>query len=372
MTPRWPLVVLALAACTPDDAPPPAPQADEWDQKLDDRVVDYNAALRIASLRLLGELPTLAEIQGVAAAADPKAAYEQQVQAYIANPKFTRQMFHFWQDTLKLGDDPEYDEAAAFATGVTVNNRPFADLFTATTGTCATYNEVTFGIVSGDCTNGVPTHAGLLTHPGMNRQFDSNFGFRRVRWLQETFECTAFPAEIATVAEDEGGASPYTGMFPFKSIAGRENGGRVDFLDNTSLLCANCHSNINHIAPLFGHFDTLGQFNASIVAKTPLSGSPVAVMGDYLPPGEGMAWRHGVPISDFPSLGHAVASDPNTAACVMSRLWNWALGKSDIVDGGNRVPADTIAAQLATFTASGGKLKDAIYNIFTSDDFVRF
>ena len=98
----------------------------------------------------------------------------------------------------------------------------------------------------------------------------------------------------------------------------------------------------------------------------------MAVLADYLPPGEGLAWRHNVPITDFPSLGHAVASDPNTAACVMSRLWNWALGKLDIVDGSARVPAATIAQQVAAFEAGCHRIRGALRDIFTSDDFVRF
>jgi hypothetical protein len=365
------LPVLALGACAME-APTPVDPPDEWDQKLGDRVVDYNAALRIAALRLTGELPTLTEIETVGGAADVAQAYATQVRTYMSGPKFARQMFHYWQDTLKLGDDPEFDSAAAFAAQVTVAGRPFTDVFTATSGTCATFDPATNTFASADCANGVPAHAGLLTHPGVNRQFVSNFGFRRVRWVQETFACTAFPAEIATVATDVGGATPYTGTFPFNSIAGTATGGRVNFLDTSAVVCANCHSNINHIAPLFAHFDKQGQFQPDIVATTPLPGNPVAVLADYLPSGESLAWRHGTTITDFPSLGHAIAADPAAASCAIARLWNWALGKSDIVDGGNRVPTDTTAAIVQRFTQDSLRVDDAIFAIFTSDDFVRF
>jgi len=103
-----------------------------------------------------------------------------------------------------------------------------------------------------------------------------------------------------------------------------------------------------------------------------LANNPVAVMTDYLPAGEPTAWRHGVLAPDIPTLGHDIATDPVSANCVIARTWNWALGKSDIVDGGNRVPAATTQAIVDAFTANGYKLKDAIYSIFTSDDFVRF
>jgi hypothetical protein len=365
----WP--VLALAACVPD-APPLVDPPDEWDQKLNDRVVDYGAALRVAALRLTGELPTITEIEALSGATDQAQAYATQVRAYMTGPRFARQMFHYWQDTLKLGDDPELDTGAAFAAQVTVTGRPFTDLFTATTGTCTTYDPATSTFASANCNNGVPQHAGLLTHPGVNRQFVSNFGFRRVRWLQETFACTAFPAEIAPTGANVGGATPYTGTFPFDSIAGMANGGRVDFLDKSAVICANCHSNINHIAPLFAHFDPQGTYHPDIVATTPLPGNPVAVASDYLPSGEPLAWRHGVTISDMPSLGHAIAADPVAASCAIARLWNWALGKSDIIDGGNRVPTDTTAAIVQRFTQNNMRVDDAIFAIFTSDDFVRF
>ncbi len=362
---KWPLIVL-LAGCVPD-APTSVPH-DEWDDKLDARVLDYNAALRIAALRLTGELPTMAELDAVATAADPKSAYEAQITAYLASPTFTRQMFHFWQDTMKLGDAPMLDSAAAFVTEIATADQPFPSIFTAVAGTCPSYDGTQ--LVSGDCHNGGTT-VGLLTHPGMNQQFFSNFGFRRVRWLQETFECTKFPAEIAATPADVGGATPYTGTFPFDSIAAPPLG-RVNFQDVTSVLCANCHSNINHIAPLFAHYDQQGQYQSDIVVPTPLAGNPVAMMSDYLAPGEGLAWRHGIPITDMTSLGTAVATDPATMECVVARLWNWAMGKSDIVDGPVKVPTDTLAAHVQAFQASGFRLRAALHDIFTSDDFVRF
>jgi hypothetical protein len=67
-----------------------------------------------------------------------------------------------------------------------------------------------------------------------------------------------------------------------------------------------------------------------------------------------------------------MAADPDVSACVVSRLWNWALGKSDIVDSSSRVPAATIEAQVAAFDSGGHRVRGALRNIFTSDDFVRF
>ena len=126
------LLAIGLAACVTEVGTPNNTVHDEWDDKLADRVLDYNAALRVAALRLTGELPTLVEMSAVATAADPKSAFEAQVHTYLASPKFARQMFRFWQDTMKMGDDPALDTAPAFATEVTVQNRPFTDVLTAT------------------------------------------------------------------------------------------------------------------------------------------------------------------------------------------------------------------------------------------------
>jgi hypothetical protein len=48
------------------------------------------------------------------------------------------------------------------------------------------------------------------------------------------------------------------------------------------------------------------------------------------------------------------------------------MGKGDIVDLLHEVPAETIQAQVDSFTQSGQKMKDLIYAVYTSPDFVRF
>jgi hypothetical protein len=116
---------------------------DEWDKELAKREVDYNAALRIAALRLTGDIPTMTEINQVKNAGDltaQKAAYEALVTDYIGRPAFARQMMYFWRDTFKMGETPEMDTAPAFAAMLTVTNGNYTQLFTATTGSCPTFN----------------------------------------------------------------------------------------------------------------------------------------------------------------------------------------------------------------------------------------
>ncbi len=352
----------------PDD---PSTTTDEWTALLAMRTVDYSAALRIAALRLTGQLPTLAEIKFVADAVDQKAAYEALIAQYLQDPRFAGQMLDFWRDTFKMGGSPLLDSAPAFAAQLVVENRPMTELFTATVGTCPSFDPATGSFAAGDCGNGVPAHAGVLSNPGVQAHFFSNMAFRRVRWVQETFACGAFPAEVSESTEVGGGAA-YTSPWPLESIAGTANGGTVDFLDTSSVVCANCHSSMNHLAPLFGTFDESGAWTADIAVSNPTEGSPRTAPTDWLPAGEATAWRLGVPALDLPSLGAAMAADPAVHECLIARVWNWALGKADIVDSLAVVPSEVIAQHVSAFESNNYQLRDALLAIFTSDDFVRF
>jgi hypothetical protein len=245
------------------------------------------------------------------------------------------------------------------------------DLFTASADNCPTFDLTTGVFASAECTNNGPK-AGVLTNPGVMAQYFGTFGFRRTRWVQEVFVCTKFPAEVGA-PQDVGGAAPYTGVWPFNSIASPTNGGgRINFQDTSAVICANCHTTLNHLTPLFAYYDANGLYQTSIEVPTPLDMAPLAKMSDYLPAGETTAWRLNTPTPDLPSLGQAIAADPDVAECGVARMWNWALGKTDIVDTLQEVPVETIQAQLDAFKASGYKLKDLIYAVYTSDDFVKF
>jgi Protein of unknown function (DUF1588) len=347
--------------------------ADQFTQALNARVIDYNQALRVAALRLTGALPSMADqatITSAPDAASQQTAYQTLITNYMNTPAFAQEMFYFWRDTFKQGETAILDTAPAFAAEMTVNNESYMNLFTKASGNCPTFDGVqTF--TDAECTNGGPK-AGVLTNPGVMTQFFSNFAFRRTRWVQEIFDCTAFPAEVSANPTNVGGDAPYTGVWPFESIAGADNGGRVDFHSVIATICADCHSTINHIAPLFAMYDGTGTYQTSIAVPTPLDGAPLAQITDYYPSGQSTAWRYQVPAADIPSLGADMAADPAVAQCGVARLWNFALGKTDIVDTLEVVPPDVIATQVAAFTSNGFKVKDLIYAIFTSDDFVKF
>lgn len=344
--------------------------SEEWQARLADRTPDYSAALRIASLRLRGELPTLIETKFVAQAGDPRVAYESFVDAWLDDPALSGQLLTFWRNAFRAGGSDALDAAPAFATWLITEDRPITELFTAETGACATIDGD--GVITpGACDNGVPRHAGVLTSPGLMSHFRSNLAFRRVRWVQETFACTAFPAEIESPV-DVGGASPYTAPWGFDSIAGEDNGGRIDFHDVSSVTCANCHATMNHLAPLFAHFDDDGMFQDDFAVRLPLTDAPLAMRSDWLPAGEPTGWRFGVSAATLPALGEAMAADAEVESCFVARAWNFALGKGDIVATLSVVPTTVIETERAEFAAGGHRMKALLRAVFTSDDFTSF
>jgi len=146
----------------------------------------------------------------------------------------------------------------------------------------------------------------------------------------------------------------------------------VNFLDTSAVICANCHATLNHRTPLFAQYDAMGAFQTAISVPTPLDGAPMARLSDYLPTGETTAWKFGVPTPDIPSFGAAMAADDGVAKCGVARMWNWAMGKQDIVDTLQEVPIETVQTQFDNFKASGFKVKDLIFAVYTADDFVKF
>ena len=396
------LVAIALAACgqsadpnglghgqssggknaSPDDPNSTGANADGTGASANGdipRKTDYGEALRSASLKLVGELPTLDEIKAVGAAAndaDKKKVFEASVDKYLADPRFSTQMLDYFRNGFKTGPDPgaaqtqgapSMDSAATFAASVVVGDKSFMDILTATTGTCPTFANGTF--TAGNCTTQAKV-SGVLTDPGLMAQYTSNMAFRRVRFVQETFACNKFPAEV----KGDGvpmGAGTYTSPWKFESITGGTSA-KIDFHDTSAVICANCNTTMNHLAPLFANFDAKGAFQTAIQVQTPTTPPATTTPADWLPSGEGLGWRNGVAVTDIPSLGAAMAADPEVQRCAVTRVWNWALSRGDVVNDGANVPAEVVQTQVDAFSKGGFKLKAVIRSVFTSEDFVSY
>jgi hypothetical protein len=345
---------------------------------IENRQVDYGAAYRYASMALTGDVPSLADVKALAGAADKAAQYEQMIDKLVASPKFAAQVRTFWRNTFKTGqqgavEGPNLDAAANFAASVVVGGKPYTDILTAATGTCATFNEATGTFAPGNCTNNAPT-AGVLTDPGLMQQFDSNMSFRRVRLIQEVFACSKYPAERAATATKMGNGV-YTSPWDFNSITGKVSNpaARVDFQDTKELVCANCHTSMNHRAPLFAFFGPNGAYMAGqMQSKVPIAGSPAVTMADYLPATEKTAWRSGKPAATLPELGKAMAEDDDVHRCAVTRVWNWAMSRGDVVDDLSPVPITVSTPLLEEFKANNFDTKKLIVKVFKSEDFTKF
>jgi len=353
---------------------------------LDERVVSYSEALRTASLKLVGKLPKNDEIEGIRSASDPKQVYETFIDQYMASPRFAAMMLDYWKNTFRSGamamnEAPNRNNAPLFAAKVTVEGGDYRQIFTATSGTCPTFDPAAGTFTAGDCANGpaAAPAAGVLTDAGLMAQYASALAFRRVRFIQETFSCRKMPAEYRSAPEPKGGGF-YTSPWPFESIAGAANGGRVDFLDDSSTICANCHGSMNHRTPLFAAYDDSGKYVEPVVGMdgileysvtVPIEGNPKVKQSDYLPPGETTAFKFGQPAANLLEFGQRMAADDEVARCAVVRVWNYAMSKGDAVYDLADVP-DSVIAPFVTQFKTNYNLRETIRAAFVHDDFVRY
>jgi hypothetical protein len=248
------------------------------------------------------------------------------------------------------------------------------DLFTATAGTCPTLNKATGAFTAANCAvSGGQATVGVLTDPGAMAQFYGNMAFRRVRWVQESFICTKFPAEYSPTPVAKGNGQ-YVSPWPFDSIQGGPDKATapIDFKDASSVVCANCHSTMNHLAPLFANFNPAGAFQATIQVQTPVPMTPTTKRTDWLPAAEVTAWRLNKPVANLTELGSTIAADPDAASCQVYRMWNWMMSKTDIVTDLAVVPHSTVQPFETLFTTGGYKMKPVLKAMLVSDDFVKF
>ena len=333
---------------------------------LDERIVDYGEALRTASIKLLDITPSLRDINRLRDATDQREVYDEMIDEIFDHPRLTRRLIAFWRDTFRQGGGP-LDTAPVFAARLMAEGRDYRELFTAADNTCPTYDSDENIFVDGECDNGVTEHAGVLTNPGSMAQFYGNMAFRRVRWIQETFACSKFPAEYA--AEPTAmGAGEYTAPWDFEALPTEP----IDFQDTSSVICANCHATMNRIAPLFAHFDENGALQETPQVFTPTSPEPIASdLGHWLVEGEPTAWRMGAPAATLVELGQAIADDPEVRHCLTARLWNFTMSKEDIVSGLATVPLSVIEPYTQQL-AEDGDMKAVLKRMLKSDDFVSF
>jgi hypothetical protein len=368
-------------------------------------------------------------------------------------------MFHFWRNTLRMGGQValtapfgdsstmtkqvNLDTGPAYAAMLVAEDRDMRQLFTGKTDTCPTFDLVTGNITKADCFvsggasqampgNNVPSQyqAGILTNPGFQAQYYSNFAFRRARLVQELFACTRYPAELAK-APQQIGPYLYSSPWPVDSVTNAAQGFQANFIDKNGTAdvrprrlkdfstnsanrvastssafkeyvdfkveCQNCHSTLNHRAPLFAVFDQVGFRNDQnlIMVTSPATFSPFAQIQEYLYQcnpktsdttanpvcAQALAWRNegkrfdfggtSAPM-DYPGFGSEMAADPAVAMCFMKRAWNYAYSRDDVVNELALVPDHVVQDLTDYFVQNNYNYKKALLKLYTSANFIRF
>jgi hypothetical protein len=395
--------------------------------ELDERELDYSEALRTASLLIVGDTPTLAEIYslGDLPPDQQKAQYEILIDKYLSDPRFADSLVEYFKYTFKMGGastingEPNRDTAPVFAAKTVYEGKDWRNILIQQSNTCPTFNATTHTFAEGSCNN-LPlgmSHSGILTNPGVHSLYYGNLSFRRNRFFHETFLCRSAneqsggePTENPPVDAPCSGKDPipgYQNKWSVSEIAGACNGGRVDFhAYNNSNVCANCHATWNHRAPLFGQFDSNGVYQmlngfGEYSVFVPVNGSPRAKLSDWIcisptcPNGGNntTAWKKTMkvdgaevpaPANNLSELGQQMAKDDEVIECSVKRIWNYAMGRADITEIGGRswvnLPdrADpnsellTMSKLVKQFKNNNYNLKQVFRSILLSDDFTRF
>ena len=127
------------------------------------------------------------------------------------------------------------------------------------------------------------------------------------------------------------------------------------------------------MAPLFANFDANGQFQATSQVMTPTAPEPTTTTFDHwLPAGETTAWRREVPAANLQELGSAMAADPDVMECAVTRLYNFAMSKEDVIADLATVPFEVVEPFYDEFYDNSFDVKETLKSIMKSEDFVRF
>lgn len=395
--------------------------------ELDERELDYSEALRTAALLIIGDAPSLSDIYslGDLPPDQQKDQYQILIDKYLADPRFADTLVEYFKYTFKMGGastvvgEPSRDTAPVFAAKIVFEEKDWRNILVQQTNTCPTFNSVSHTFIDGSCNN-LPagmTHSGILTNPGVHSLYYGNLAFRRNRFFHETFLCRSAneqaggePTDKPPVDAPCSGKDPipgYQNKWSVNEIAGECNGGRVDFhAYNTSNICANCHATWNHRSPLFAQFDSNGVYQmlnsqGEYSVFVPVNGSPRAKLSDWLCiaptcPNNGnnfTAWKKtmtvdGIEItalaSNLSELGQQMSKDDEVIECAVKRIWNYAMGRSDITEIGGRSWVSlpdrldqnsellTMSKLISQFKSNSFNLKQVFRTILLSDDFTRF
>ena len=176
-------------------------------------------------------------------------------------------MIQYWRDTFKTGDPgvqpvkgaPDFDTAATFAAMVVVQGQPFTEH---PDGGDRHLPDLLERDVHArpSCTQQRADggRADRPRHPGPVLRATWRSAARGSS--RRSFVCSPFPAEYSATPGPDGLVALHEPL-AVHSIAGGPTA-NINFQDTSAVICANCHTTLNHIAPLFAYFDANGKYVA--------------------------------------------------------------------------------------------------------------
>ena len=270
----------ASTACLPvaDTGVPPAqetpvPTAEDPHNPYTN--ADYAAALRSASVKLRGRLPSQEDTSLVRS--QGRTAYESLIDDYVDSDAFIHEMHALVSRSLGMGDD------TADAGGVLVTTDAPADLAAYLIDSGLPWTELLsadYCIVSSidatgamqfsetACTNGTPANmrAGVLTlHAFLYVYGQSNtFNFQRTSVMQQFFNCGIYPVGDSPLVRSNStpGGDPAQDEADPPRVHTKYQGAMMNE-DGTEIACAACHSALLSRRNAFAKFDRNGFYDAS-------------------------------------------------------------------------------------------------------------
>jgi hypothetical protein len=257
---------------------------------------------------------------------------EHQVERMMASPRFKAGMRAFFSDMLSLDDFATLEKDTllypAFGLAVAIDSREqvlrtlydllvvrqgdYRDIFTVR----QTYMSAPLGMVyrvpaanpggwtsyefpDGDARAGIQTQlsfVALHSHPGKSSPT------LRGKAIRELLLCQKIPDPPSTVNFDQFN-DPNS---PNKTARARLNA------HSTDPACAGCHKLMDPIGLALENFDGAGQ------ARLTENGEPIDASGEL----------NGISFADARGLGQALRADPAAPACVVNRLYAYAVGRA--------------------------------------------
>ncbi len=370
----------------------------------------YASALRVASLRLRGRLPTAADTANVTE--NGQTAYDAIVDRYLdrtQNPDLVPQLKAFYSSIFLMAgtvNGIDYDAPVNLATYLVVNERPVTEILSAEYCVDGAMNQAT-------CVDGAPDgqRAGVIGQKGFLAKFGQadTVNMRRVSVVHQLFACGIYPDGKDTnpslvrtnVAQTLWPPNPDLNNVPDPSLVPYADDPaspprlakkyQTKLPGDSGAECSMCHSSLNARRPVFTPYDVDGVYDATrTIANNPGDGnegkmveSPdvngnqdyCGVLGDTdgadgdanddMDPNAADCVNGGKPPANYLGLEMATLKDFGAAImnrtvsgerfyeCMATRHYNFVLGKSQGVLGlqaaGGTTPSTVASSILSKY-----------------------